>query len=450
MLDGIDLKSIDQKPFVLTLLGRDGSATQAFYDQHTSRLTDSSGRPLVDVRSIPQHVPVEWREVFRTSPETPASKSNKVERLKIQLGLGCNYSCSYCLQAAHVQKATSTSLTDAERFLGNLDKWLDGSRLGKIEFWGGEPLLYWRKVELLAPALAAKFPGVKFSMITNGSLLTPEIVDRLDALNFTVVVSHDGPGQHVRGPDPLALTCVDVDEATGKASWTIGHDGIRAAVTKLMPKGLMSFNAVMTPASYDVAAIVEWFRARIPNAVVSLEGVVHQYGADPNASFTTDQLVDLTRKLTRQILDGSALACNAIGHKMRATLDSFINERPSFAIRQKCGMDREGFLAVDLAGNVMTCQNTGAKGQHKIGHVDNFDAIKLTTAWHWANRPECHTCPVLQLCQGACMYQTGPQWAASCNAEFAFNMAFFNVAIFALTGKVLERIDGDMIRPSAG
>jgi hypothetical protein len=38
-------------------------------------------------------------------------------------------------------------------------------------------------------------------------------------------------------------------------------------------------------------------------------------------------------------------------------------------------MDSPDAIAVDLRGNVMTCQNTGAKGAHKIGHVADFDAI---------------------------------------------------------------------------
>ena len=34
----------------------------------------------------------------------------------------------------------------------------------------------------------------------------------------------------------------------------------------------------------------------------------------------------------------------------------------------------------DMRGNVMTCHNTEAKDLHKIGHVDDFDAIALDTA----------------------------------------------------------------------
>ena len=52
-------------------------------------------------------------------------------------------------------------------------------------------------------------------------------------------------------------------------------------------------------------------------------------------------------------------------------------------------MDSPDAIAVDLRGNVMTCQNTGAKGVHKIGHVADFDGIALNTATHFAFRLEC-------------------------------------------------------------
>lgn len=77
-----------------------------------------------------------------------------------------------------------------------------------------------------------------------------------------------------------------------------------------------------------------------------------------------------------------------------------MRRRPIEALGQKCGMDSPDAIAVDLRGNVMTCQNTGAKDAHKIGHVADFDAIALDTATHFAFRPECISCPVVQLCKG--------------------------------------------------
>jgi uncharacterized protein len=110
------------------------------------------------------------------------------------------------------------------------------------------------------------------------------------------------------------------------------------------------------------------------------------------------------------------------------------------AFGQKCGMDSPDAIAVDLRGNVMTCQNTDAKGAHKIGHVADFDAIALDTATHFAFRPECMACPVVQLCKGSCMFLEGDFFAQSCANEFAFNMGIMMAAVWHLTGMVVVRI----------
>ena len=101
--------------------------------------------------------------------------------------------------------------------------------------------------------------------------------------------------------------------------------------------------------------------------------------------------------------------CSALVAGYYAAVDnaSIQRQRPIEALGQKCGMDQPDAIAVDLRGNVMTCQNTGAKGAHKIGHVADFDAIALDTATHFAFREECMACPVVQLCKGSCMFLEG-------------------------------------------
>jgi uncharacterized protein len=110
-------------------------------------------------------------------------------------------------------------------------------------------------------------------------------------------------------------------------------------------------------------------------------------------------------------------------------------------------MDEEDQLAVDLAGNVMTCQNTGAKGKHGIGSVKDLDAVRLDTAWHWSHRDTCSHCPVLQLCKGSCMFLEDELFAQSCENEYRYNTAVLAGVIKYVTGCELERIEGDIRRP---
>jgi uncharacterized protein len=126
-----------------------------------------------------------------------------------------------------------------------------------------------------------------------------------------------------------------------------------------------------------------------------------------------------------------------LGERIDEFYASIQRRRPIEALGQKCGMDSPDDLVVDLRGNVVTCQNTGAKGVHKIGHVADFDAIALDTATHFAFRDECMTCPVVQLCKESCMFLEGDFFKQSCTNEFAFNMGIMMAAVWHLTRMVV-------------
>lgn len=130
-----------------------------------------------------------------------------------------------------------------------------------------------------------------------------------------------------------------------------------------------------------------------------------------------------------------------LGERINEFYASIQRRRPIAALGQKCGMDSPDAIAVDLRGNVMTCQNTGAKGAHKIGQVADFDAIALDTATHFAFRDECMSCPVVQLCKGSCMFLEGEFFKQSCANEFAFNMGIMMAAVWHLTGMVVVGVE---------
>lgn len=414
--------------FKLHAVNQEGDKKVFLYNQHTSEFLNEDMSPVFPLE---KH---EWTyQPTLVSPENPSKKVHKIQVLKIQMGLACNLSCSYCLQKDQVATATKSSSADVDIFLKNLDKWLEG-RPSKVELWGGEPFLYWHKIQKLVPALREKWPEIPILIISNGTLINDEILDKIDEWNLQFAISHDGPGYHLRdNSDPL-------DDPEKFAMFD--------KIEKRM-NGRMSFNAVLTPESYDVAAVIDWFEKKFGRPVaVSFEGVVHDYGGE-NASFSKQKLLDFTTKLTMQIMDGSALRSHAIRNRVESFIQSIVKSRPSTVLGQKCGMDREDKIAVDLLGNVMTCQNTAADKDHKIGHIFSFDKIALDTAWHWSHRAECSSCPVLQLCAGGCMYQDGKQWESSCNAEFAFNLAIMSGAIFLTTGYIVTNIEGNMIRPGS-
>ena len=235
--------------FDLTLEARDGSRHHMRYNPHTS---ECEGLPL------PVN-PGTFAPVPRVAKDKPLGKSRAPRILKIQLGLSCNYACSYCSQAFQIADATVSKLADVEHFLIQLDGWI-AEAPEKIELWGGEPFLYWAKIKRLVPALAERFPKAAFSIITNGSLLDREKLDFIAAHDIAITISHDGPGQHLRGPDPL--------DDPDKRRW------IEALLAER--PGRTGFNAVLTRENYDLKALKAWFAEKVgPDMFVGLEGVVN-------------------------------------------------------------------------------------------------------------------------------------------------------------------------------
>jgi uncharacterized protein len=112
-------------------------------------------------------------------------------------------------------------------------------------------------------------------------------------------------------------------------------------------------------------------------------------------------------------------------------------------------MDDEHVLAVDLRGNVMTCQNvssleTGKNGEsHLGGNLDDYDNVAIKTSTHWSKREECPKCPVLHLCKGACMFLDKKFWDISCANAYSDNVALFALAIQAMTGYIPTLIKQD-------
>ena len=267
------------------------------------------------------------------------------------------------------------------------------------------------------------------SIITNGALLTRDKNAWLDRLGFQVAVSHDGAAQAVRGEDPL-------EDPTAR-------DAIMDLFTRLHPQKRISFNTMLHRQNADRAALQTFFKelTGAEDVVIGEGGVIDAYDdAGMELLFQADEHYAARAKLFSDIAEGAASNFSAVRDRIVELTDSIATGRQAKTLGQKCGMDNPDYIAVDLKGNVLTCQNmsnvaVAPNGQpHKIGHVSDFDNIALRTSTHWAHRADCGTCPVLQLCKGSCMFLEGEQFAASCESSYDVNIAYFVAAFEYMTG----------------
>ncbi|WP_291988802.1 radical SAM protein [Luteitalea sp.] len=123
-------------------------------------------------------------------------------RVTLLTTLQCNFACDYCIQgdhASHDSAGARMSLEHAARVGDWMEHRLDalGSPRFTLTFFGGEPLLNLPVVYLLAErmwtACRARGVAMNISIITNGLLLTEEVVDRLLPWGLTgVKITLDG------------------------------------------------------------------------------------------------------------------------------------------------------------------------------------------------------------------------------------------------------------------
>ena len=415
--------------FLIKLIAPDNTERELHYDNQTSRLTWGDLSPVLDIQ------PKTFQDATIVSVNQPGHKG-LIKTLKISLGLSCNYECSYCNQR-FVPHAESTNPEDVNDFLQRLTASLSHAP-ERIEFWGGEPLVYIKTLIPLAERLRVLYPEAEFLIITNGSLLNLEVNAWLDRMGFVVGLSHDGPGHHARGTDPL-------DDSQQRAA-------IMDLYARLHPKGRISINTMISRHNPSRAAVQEWMQARFGADVIIGEGAF----IDP---YDDGGLDALFRNLPEHILfrrqafddlrSGSASRFDLASRKTMDFVNSIQQGRPASSLGQKCSMDRSDHLAVDLKGHVLTCQNVSAAAMapngepHAIGTLNDLSDVQMKSSTHWRARKNCSNCPVLQLCKGACMFLDGPLWHAACDAAYSDNIAFFAFGITLLTGCVPIYIEGD-------
>ena len=231
----------------LAMAGRNGYVRDLLYRPHASTLVWADTGEPVDLSPIGSSYdpsPPAWTPAHAVSPDNPGIKSRDIRVLKIQMGLKCNYACTYCNQASQPHEVQG-GIGDVQNFLRRLPTWFDGGADGegtgvRIEFWGGEPLVYWKVFRVLAGALRSAYPKARFNIITNGALIDDDKIELLDTLGFSVGISHDGPAMRYRGPDPL-------DDPQKRAA-------IRKLYDRLRPWGRIGFNAVLHKHNTSLAA----------------------------------------------------------------------------------------------------------------------------------------------------------------------------------------------------
>lgn len=122
-----------------------------------------------------------------------------IKNLLLFLGNNCNGDCKYCFRKFYPANSKETQLTK------QFKEWLMENciKYKRVVFIGGEPLLYFTQIKELCSIIPVFVPK---RIVTNGLLLTKDIIEFCNANNIEIGISHDGRlTKELRGYDSLEL-----------------------------------------------------------------------------------------------------------------------------------------------------------------------------------------------------------------------------------------------------
>jgi uncharacterized protein len=346
-------------------------------------------------------------------------QSTDTLRVTVLTTLQCNFACDYCYQGDHGDWNTfaeKMSPETAARVGDWIEARLDEVRPNKLSlmFFGGEPLLNVPVMYYLADraSIASRQRGIPMtiSVVTNGLLLTREIVQRL--LSFaplSLKVTLDGDRDTHNRMRPLRGGQGTFD----KIVRNVGQ------VADLCPVSIGGNFDEASVASYP--ALLEFLRAQefAPSiAKVAFKPIIRNRvaPAGPRGLIPLTSVDESGRPLngTCMTVAGTGAssacdACNLLDDKM-----SWLREetrRHGFPTVDgvhmgPCEIHRDHSHTIGPDGALYACPGfTGEKGQ-SVGHIDgrqdaahararsSFDRL---SAWK-----ECHDCAFIPVCAGGC------------------------------------------------
>lgn len=126
--------------------------------------------------------------------------NRKIDTLTLQVTQECNFRCKYCIYSEernNRQRSHSHRSMSWETAKAAIDFYFEhsvDSQNRNVGFYGGEPLLNFELIKMIVDYAKARSIGksIGFSMTTNGSLLSEQVVSFLEANEIRILVSVDG------------------------------------------------------------------------------------------------------------------------------------------------------------------------------------------------------------------------------------------------------------------
>jgi uncharacterized protein len=318
----------------------------------------------------------------------------------------CNLACTYCYEFGSDKIATPAGkpkYMTLETAKASIDFLLDSSGTREavhVTFFGGETLMNFKLLrEVVAYAndqAAACGRRITFSLTTNGTLLTDEIIDFLSDNAVGVTVSMDGPAE---------LQDKRRVYKNGKGSYAVIEPRLRALIARHKTRAITA-RVTLTEGVTDVVRIYRHLKDDIG---------FHEVGFAP-VTASDNQAYSLDGDGMETVLGGfHALADEWLEHALRGEMHGFTNVSETIGElisgtnkSHPCGAGL-GLLGVSPSGDLSPCHRFTDADTHTLGNLatglDQDKREDFLSRGHVGAKYECQTCWARPLCAGGCHHE---------------------------------------------
>jgi uncharacterized protein len=300
--------------------------------------------------------------------------------------MACNMACEYCYEG---NKKGRMSAETIEAILNFVEKDARSLEHVDIGWYGGEPLLAMDIIEDLTESLIDLGEEYKFlytsSMISNGYLLSKEIVDKLRDLRVSVIqITLDGPARIHNRKRPLK---------NGRPSYETIIENMKYAVTK-MGVGLR----VNIDKNFD-GGIIEEMLGELKQAELHDKVGIYFGLLEPATSVCSN--------ISESCYNNTEFSKVEIEYYRLLLENGFRIEKLPSPIKVFCMAQDVNAFVVDPEGKLYRCFNYVGDKDKSMGNIRfniDYNHPNFTKLFNYNVFEDsmCRECPVLPVCMGGC------------------------------------------------
>jgi uncharacterized protein len=334
-----------------------------------------------------------------------------VRSLSLAVAQKCNLACTYCYAQqgdfGNVPKDMSTEVADR-----SVDLLFSSVRSGErvqLTFLGGEPLtnrgVLRRATERAAILAARSGTEVRFSVTTNGTLLTPEDGEFFERHGFAVTISLDGPAEAHDALRPSKGGAPTFDRVMSRV----------LPLLRLQRRMQVSARVTVTPLNLSLRETLDGF----------LNAGFHSVGFSPLLSSGSGQ-AEMSGQELETMLAGM-VACGEEFERriLRGERYSFLNMTNAMQQLHKgthrpypCGAGA-GYFGVSADGELYACHRFVEDPDGHMGDIDSGPDRARQRTWlterHVHRQEPCRSCWARYLCGGGCHHETIRRGRPACD-----------------------------------